>query len=209
MAFSLLSGAQDDGGKGGRERGFLDGQFLIAMPSMQDTNFSRTVIYVCAHSPAGAMGFIINRAQEISFTEVLRHLKLLDEHEIIALPHECREFPILSGGPVETGRGFVLHSDDFSSESSIPVSDDISLTATLDIIRAICDGRGPSRATMLLGYAGWAAGQLEREISSNGWLNCPASEDLIFGTTLEDKYERALASMGVTPAMLSSDAGHA
>jgi putative transcriptional regulator len=209
MAFSLLSGAQDDGGKGGRERGFLDGQFLIAMPSMQDTSFSRTVIYVCAHSPAGAMGFIINRAQEISFTDVLRHLKLLDEEEIIALPHECREFPILSGGPVETGRGFVLHSDDFSSESSIPVSDDISLTATLDIIRAICDGRGPSRATMLLGYAGWGAGQLEREISSNGWLNCPASEDLIFDTALENKYDRALASMGVTPAMLSSDAGHA
>lgn len=195
--------------KEGRERGFLDGQFLIAMPGMQDGNFVRSVVYICAHSTAGAMGFIINRAQQISFTDVLLHLKLCDQADAIMLPMQTRDFPILSGGPVETGRGFVLHSDDFSSESSIPISDDISLTATLDIVRAISEGRGPSRATMLLGYAGWGPGQLETEIASNGWLNCPATEDLIFDRALEDKYERALALLGVTPEMLSSEVGHA
>ncbi|MGN7292023.1 YqgE/AlgH family protein [Rhizobium sp. SAFR-030] len=192
-----------------RERGFLDGQFLIAMPGMQDGNFDRSVVYICAHSAAGAMGFIINRSQSISFTEVLLHLKLVEQPEAIMMDGATRDFPILNGGPVETGRGFVLHSDDFSSESSIPVSDDISLTATLDILRAICEGRGPKRATMLLGYAGWGPGQLESEIGSNGWLNCPACEELIFDRTLEDKYERALASMGVRPEMLSRETGHA
>jgi putative transcriptional regulator len=192
-----------------RERGFLDGQFLIAMPGMQDGNFARSVVYVCAHSDAGAMGFVINRAQEISFTDVLLHLKLMEQSEAIMLPQPTRDIPILAGGPVETGRGFVLHSDDFKSESSIPVSDEISLTATLDIIRAICDGRGPARATMLLGYAGWGPGQLEMEIGANGWLNCPASDDLVFDTALDAKYERALALLGVSPEMLSTEAGHA
>jgi putative transcriptional regulator len=192
-----------------RERGFLDGQFLIAMPGMQDGNFDRSVVYICAHSAAGAMGFIINRSQSISFTEVLLHLKLVEQPQAIMMDGATRDFPILNGGPVETGRGFVLHSDDFSSESSIPVSDDISLTATLDILRAICEGRGPKRATMLLGYAGWGPGQLESEIGSNGWLNCPACEELIFDRTLEDKYDRALASMGVRPEMLSRETGHA
>jgi putative transcriptional regulator len=192
-----------------RERGFLDGQFLIAMPSMGDSNFARTVIYVCAHSSAGAMGFIINRPQSITFTDVLLHLELVAREDAILLPAKTREFPILAGGPVETGRGFVLHSDDFVGESSMPVSDDLSLTATLDVIRAISSGRGPSRATMMLGYAGWGAGQLESEIGNNGWLNCPASEALIFDRTHDDKYERALALMGVSAAMLSSDAGHA
>ncbi|SIP97197.1 putative transcriptional regulator [Rhizobium sp. RU35A] len=201
MALSILTDRQ--------ERGFLDGQFLIAMPGMQDGNFERTVVYVCAHSTAGAMGFIINRPQPISFTEILLHLKLVDQPEAIMLPSQTRDFPILGGGPVETGRGFVLHSDDYSSDSSIPVSDDISLTATLDIVRAIYNGRGPSRATMLLGYAGWGPGQLEAEIAANGWLNCPASEDLIFDTALEGKYDRALALMGVRPELLSREAGHA
>ena len=192
-----------------KERGFLDGQFLIAMPNLKDGNFVRSVVYICAHSPAGAMGFITNRAQPVSFTELLLHLKMVDQSEAIMLPGATRDFPILSGGPVETGRGFVLHSDDYSSESSIPVSDDISLTATLDIVRAIYDGRGPRRATMMLGYAGWGAGQLEAEIGANAWLNCPASEELIFDRSLDAKYDRALALLGVRPEMLSTDAGHA
>jgi len=192
-----------------RERGFLDGQFLIAMPGMGDSNFDRTVIYICAHSAAGAMGFIINRPQAITFTDVLLHLELVEQEDAIRLPRTTREFPILAGGPVESGRGFVLHSDDFVGESSIPVSDEISLTATLDVIRAISHGHGPKRATMMLGYAGWGAGQLEAEIGNNGWLNCPANEALIFDRTLDDKYERALALMGVSAAMLSSEAGHA
>jgi putative transcriptional regulator len=192
-----------------RERGFLDGQFLIAMPGMADSNFARTVIFICAHSDAGAMGFVINRAQNLTFTDVLLHLDMIKSDDAIMLPRAAREFPIQTGGPVESGRGFVLHSDDYLSDSSIPVSDDISMTATLDIVRAISKGGGPKRATMLLGYAGWGAGQLEAEIGNNGWLNCAPSEELIFDRSLDDKYERALALLGVTPAMLSSEAGHA
>lgn len=192
-----------------RERGFLDGQFLIAMPGMFDANFARTVIFICAHSDDGAMGFILNRPQQLTFPDVLLHLDLLDEDEAIRLPQVTRDFQIQAGGPVETGRGFVLHSDDYLSDSSIPVSDDICLTATLDIVRAISRGRGPERGLMMLGYAGWGAGQIENEIGANGWLSCPAQEELIFDTNLDSKYERALALMGVTPAMLSAEAGHA
>ncbi|OCO99860.1 MULTISPECIES: YqgE/AlgH family protein [unclassified Ensifer] len=192
-----------------RERGFLDGQFLIAMPGMFDANFARTVIFICAHSDDGAMGFVLNRPQQLTFPDVLLHLDLLDEEEAIRLPAMTRDFQIQAGGPVETGRGFVLHSDDYLSDSSIPVSDDICLTATLDIVRAISRGEGPVRATMMLGYAGWGPGQLEAEIAQNGWLTCPAREELIFDKALDDKYDRALALMGVSAAMLSMDAGHA
>ena len=201
MAMSVL--------KSKRERGFLDGQFLIAMPGMADANFARTVVYICAHSDDGAMGFVINRAQQLSFSDVLLHLDLVGEDEVIRLSGTTLDFPIRSGGPVESGRGFVLHSDDYLSESSIPVSDDICLTATLDIVRAISRGRGPQRGLMMLGYAGWGAGQIEHEIGANGWLSCPAQEELIFDTNLDSKYERALGLMGITPAMLSTEAGHA
>lgn len=192
-----------------RQRGCFDGQFLIAMPSMTDDNFSRTVIFICAHSEEGAMGFIINRPQALTFPEVLMHLKLIGKDDTHTLPIAMRNFPIRSGGPVENGRGFVLHSDDFHSESSIPVNDEISLTATLDVVKAMARGDGPKRAALMLGYAGWAAGQLEVEMANNTWLNCPASESIIFDRGLDLKYERALALMGVTPAMLSSEAGHA
>jgi putative transcriptional regulator len=195
--------------KNRRERGFFDGQFLIAMPGVSDSNFARTVIYVCAHSDAGAMGFIINRPQELSFTDVLMHLDMIKSDEAILMPPPSGDLSIQAGGPVESGRGFVLHSDDYLCDSSIPVSDDICMTATLDIIRAIAKGEGPKRATMLLGYAGWGAGQLEAEIVSNGWLNCPANDALIFDPNLDDKYERALAGMGISAAMLSTEAGHA
>lgn len=201
MAMSVL--------KERRERGFLDGHFLIAMPGMLDKNFERTVVYICAHSEDGAMGFIINRPQPMSFTDVLLHLQLVEEDDVIRLPENTIDFPIRAGGPVESGRGFVLHSDDYASESSIPVSDEISLTATLDIVRAISRGQGPRRGMLMLGYAGWGAGQLETEIAANGWLTCPASDDLIFDTPVEEKYDRALALMGVTPAMLSMEVGHA
>ncbi|WP_411033135.1 YqgE/AlgH family protein [Shinella sp. BYT-45] len=201
MAMSVL--------KNRRERGFLDGQFLIAMPGMADANFARTVVYICAHSDDGAMGFVINRPQQLSFSDVLLHLDLLGEDEVIRLPGSTLDFPIRCGGPVESGRGFVLHSDDYMSESSIPVSDDICLTATLDIVRAISRGRGPQRGMMMLGYAGWGAGQIEHEIGANGWLTCPAQEELIFDTNLDSKYDRALALMGITPGMLSAEAGHA
>ncbi|MCI9866253.1 YqgE/AlgH family protein [Rhizobium skierniewicense] len=191
------------------ETGFLEGHFLIAMPGLEGGVFERSVVYICAHSSAGAMGFIINRPQQITFTDVLLHLNMLSQTDAIMLPDQTRQFPVLCGGPVEAGRGFVLHSDDYSGDSSIPVSEDISLTSTLDIVRAISSGEGPKKATLLLGYAGWGPGQLENEISSNGWLNCPASEDLIFDRSLNNKYERALGLMGVDPRMLSAEAGHA
>ncbi|MGG7517304.1 YqgE/AlgH family protein [Allorhizobium undicola] len=201
MAFSTL--------KSGRERGFLDGQFLIAMPHMADSRFARSVVYICAHSGEGAMGFIINRAQPVKFADVLLHLEMIDQNDAIMLPTETREFPVQCGGPLEPGRGFVLHSDDYLSSGSIPVSDDICLTSTLDIVRAIFKGSGPRRATMLMGYAGWGPGQLEAEIARNDWLNCPALEDLIFEGALDGKYERTLASLGISCATLSAEVGHA
>jgi putative transcriptional regulator len=190
------------------ERGFLDGQFLIAMPGMTDSNFSRSVVYICAHSADGAMGFVINQPQPLTFVDILLHLKLIADEDAIMLPVEARDFPIQKGGPVESGRGFVLHTDDYLTQSSIPVSEEICLTATVDIIRAISRGRGPSKAALMLGYAGWGAGQLENEIANNGWLSCPADETLIFDRGLEGKYNRALALMGIHPAMLSAEAGH-
>ncbi|OLP58796.1 hypothetical protein BJF93_17650 [Xaviernesmea oryzae] len=192
-----------------RERGMLDGQFLIAMPGMFDSNFVRTVIFICAHSKDGAMGFVLNRPQQLTFSDVLMHLEMIDSDQAIRLPAAARDFQIQTGGPVETGRGFVLHSDDYLSESSIPINEDICLTATLDIVRAISRGQGPSKAMMMLGYVGWGPGQLESEIAANGWLTCPADEDLIFDRALLEKYDRALALMGVAPAMLSPIAGHA
>ncbi len=122
-----------------RERGILDGQFLIAMPGMFDTDFARTVIFVCAHSSDGAMGFVLNRPQQLTFPDVLLHLEIVDQDQAIRLPETTKDFQIQTGGPMETGRGFVLHSDDYLSDSSIPLNDDLCLTATLDIV-------GPSRA---------------------------------------------------------------
>jgi putative transcriptional regulator len=190
------------------ERGFLDGQFLIAMPGMADSNFNRSVVYICAHSSEGAMGFVINQSQHLNFVDILRHLKIVEDEDAILLPDETRDFPIQRGGPVESGRGFVLHSDDYLTQSSIPVSEEICLTATVDIIRAMSRGRGPRKASLLLGYAGWGAGQIESEIANNGWLSCAADESLIFDPCLDNKYERALALMGIHPAMLSMQAGH-
>lgn len=191
-----------------RSRGFLDGHFLIAMPGMVDANFARSVVYICAHSDDGAMGFIINKTQGLTFSEVLTHLQLASTDDEVT-PDISNEIVIQMGGPVEMGRGFVLHSDDYTSRSSIPVSEDVSLTSTVDIVRAIYRGAGPRKAAMMLGYAGWGAGKLEVEIGRNGWLNCPADENLIFDQRLDDKYERALALMGVNPAMLSRQTGHA
>lgn len=191
------------------KRGYLDGQLLLAMPGMLDANFERTVIYVCAHSEDGAMGFILNRAREMSFCDLLVQLNLIERDEVIRLPSSTRDLPVQAGGPVDTGRGFVLHSHDYLADSTIPVSEDLCLTATTDILRAMSGGKGPERATMMLGYASWAPGQLEDEVANNGWLTCPATEDLIFDRNLAGKYDRVLSSMGINPAMLSGVAGHA
>ena len=188
---------------------FLIDQFLIAMPSMLDERFARSVIYVCAHSEEGAMGLIINQAQQLGFPDLLVQLGIVDEAEAIRLPPSARDFVVRHGGPVDRSRGFVLHTDDYVVDSSVPVADDICLTATVDILRAISVGKGPARALMALGYAGWGAGQLEREIGDNGWLTCPANADFLFDADIEGKYDRLLASMGIDPARLSLSAGHA
>lgn len=189
--------------------GFLDDQFLIAMPGMKDDRFSRSVIYICAHSEEGAMGIIINQQQQMRFPDLLVQLGIMDENAAIRLSSPTRDFMIRNGGPVDRSRGFVLHSDDYRVDSSLPVADDICLTATVDILRAISKGRGPRRALMSLGYSGWGAGQLEREIVDNGWLTCPASSELLFDTDIEGKYDRVLASIGIDAARLSHMAGHA
>jgi putative transcriptional regulator len=192
-------------------RGYLDGQMLIAMPAMSDERFTRAVIYVCAHSTEGAMGIIVNQpAQNIKFPDLLVQLEVIPAAERIQLPDRAEDVKVLKGGPVETGRGFVLHSADFFIENStLPIDEGICLTATLDILKAIARGNGPASAILALGYAGWAPGQLEQVIQQNGWLHCAADPDLIFGRDTDMKYERALRKIGIDLGMLSSEAGHA
>ncbi|MEP9348937.1 YqgE/AlgH family protein [Xanthobacter sp. KR7-225] len=190
---------------------FLDGQMLIAMPAMRDEQFARTLIYLCAHSAEGAMGIVVNQpASHIDFAELLVQLDVVPASERILLPKRAEGIMVLRGGPVETGRGFVLHSADYFIENStLPIDDDICLTATLDILKAIAGGRGPKSAVLALGYAGWAPGQLEMEIQANGWLHCAADFDLVFGGSTQSKYDLALRKLGIDPGMLSSEAGHA
>jgi putative transcriptional regulator len=192
-------------------RGYLDGQMLIAMPAMNDDRFSRAVIYVCAHSSEGAMGIIVNQpAGNIKFPDLLVQLEVIPAAERIELPTKAEDVKVLKGGPVETGRGFVLHSADFFIENStLPIDEGICLTATLDILKAIARGNGPHNAILALGYAGWAPGQLESEIHANGWLHCPAMPELIFDADIDGKYDRALALIGIDPSRLASEAGHA
>src|SRR6187397_944395 len=192
-------------------RGYLDGQMLIAMPAMSDERFTRAVIYVCAHSTEGAMGIIVNQpAQNIKFPDLLVQLEVIPAAERIQLPNRAEDVKVLKGGPVETGSGFVLHSADFFIENStLPIDEGVCLTATLDILKAIARGAGPASAILALGYAGWSPGQLESELQHNGWLHCSADPELIFGTDVGAKYDRAMQKIGIRPGMLSSDVGHA
>ena len=192
-------------------RGYLDGQMLIAMPAMSDERFARAVIYVCAHSSEGAMGIVVNQpATNIKFPDLLVQLEVIPAAERIQLPVEAGDVKVLKGGPVETGRGFVLHSADFFIENStLPIDEGICLTATLDILKAIARGNGPSSAILALGYAGWAPGQLEQEIQQNGWLHCAADTELIFGKDTTGKYDKALRKIGIDLSHLSNEAGHA
>jgi len=194
-----------------REHGYLDGQFLVAMPGMLDERFARSVIYLCAHSEEGAMGIVVNQAvPQIRFSDLLVQLDIIPEGPEIRLPRAASRMIVQRGGPVETGRGFVLHSADyFADNSTLPIDENICLTATLDVLKAIASGSGPESAILALGYAGWGAGQLEEEIQANGWLSLKGDANLIFDTDLEGKYARALALIGVDPAMLSGEAGHA
>jgi len=183
---------------------FLEGKLLIAMPGMADERFTQTVIYMCAHSSKGAMGIVINKPiPGLSFAELMKQLQI-ETTPVVG------DLPILYGGPVETGRGFVLHSGDYEgSDSTLPVSEEISLTATLDILRAIAEGRGPRQALFALGYAGWGAGQVETEFQGNGWLHCEADPSLVFATDPNDKWKSALARLGIGPSGLVANTGRA
>jgi putative transcriptional regulator len=203
--------ALQKGTKAGGARGFLDGQMLIASPGMQDERFSRSLIYMCAHSSEGAMGIVVNQpAPHVSFPDLLVKLDVIPAAEKIQLPNSAGDVTVLKGGPVETERGFVLHSADFFIENStLPIDEGVCLTATLDILKAIARGAGPASAILALGYAGWSPGQLENELQQNGWLHCSADPQLIFGTNINAKYELAMQKIGIRPGMLSSDVGHA
>jgi len=210
------SSAQPSAGKSkpqrrAAKRGYLDGQMLVAMPSMGDDRFARAVIYVCAHSSEGAMGIIVNQpAPHISFPDLLVQLEVIPAADLIQLPSSAGDVKVLKGGPVDTRRGFVLHSADFFIENStLPIDEGICLTATLDILKAIARGEGPASAILALGYAGWAPGQLEQEINQNGWLHCTADSELIFGQDTDGKYAKAMKKIGIDLGMLSSEAGHA
>ena len=187
------------------EQTAMNGRILMAMPHMADARFYRSVIYVCFHNPQGAFGLVINKpAEQLTFPLLLQQLSITPEADVPL------EQPILLGGPVEIGRGFVLHSSDYASESAtMRVSDDISLTATVDALKAMTAPQPPRRALFALGYAGWGAGQLEAEIQANGWLHGEADPELIFDFDLASKYERALSQLGVNVANLSATSGSA
>ena len=182
---------------------YLSGHLLMAMPNMQDPRFARTVIYMCAHSAEGAMGLVVNQVLEsLSLPDLLEQLGI----ETAGMDKGTR---IHFGGPVESGRGFVLHSADHVQEATLVVAGDIALTATVDILRAIARGSGPRRSLLALGYAGWGPGQLDTEIKANGWLHVAPDDDLVFGPELDTKWERAIAKLGIDPTMLSGQAGSA
>jgi putative transcriptional regulator len=183
--------------------GFMTGQLLVAMPAMADARFAQSVIYVCAHTPEGAMGLVINRPiVKPSFDELLRQL------EIAPVP-PVRRIRLCAGGPVENGRGFVLHTGDWTGDGSLRVNDTLALTASLDVLKAIAGGGGPREGLLALGYAGWGPGQLDSEIQQNAWLSVPADETLVFDHDHETKWNRALATLHIDPLLLSSAAGHA
>jgi putative transcriptional regulator len=182
----------------------LTGTILIAMPAMGDPRFERSVIYLCAHSSDGAMGLIVNKP-----TEQVNLQKLMNQLDI-NVDADLDEQPAYIGGPVEAGRGFVLHSADYrSAVNTVQVKTGFRMTATLDILEAIGSGNGPSKCLTALGYSGWGAGQLENEIARNAWLTCDATPELVFDTPDSQKWDEAMASLGINPLLLSSQAGHA
>ncbi len=194
---------------------YLDGKILIAMPTMDDPRFAKAIIYMCAHSDDGAMGIIINKpAENMEFSDLLSRLNITDDESSsensIELGQNNADLKVLFGGPVEPSRGFVLHSGEYNNNgNTLAIDANVGLTATLDVLHEIAKGQGPRQSLLALGYAGWSPGQLETELLANGWLHCSADDELLFGSDLEDKYDAALEKIGVSAALLSSQAGHA
>src|SRR5262244_1883530 len=182
---------------------YLTGQLLVAMPQMRDPRFARSVIYMCAHSADGAMGLVVNRrVGSITFNDLLQQLNIGPNKR-----HD--EIRVHFGGPVEQGRGFVLHSSDYTQSGTLRVDDHVALTATLDILKEMAAGGGPRKSLLALGYAGWGPGQLDAEIQANGWLSVSSDEALVFDDDLDNKWERAIHKIGIDFSMLSGEAGHA
>ena len=187
----------------------LEGQFLVAMPDMADERFAESVILIVGHGEEGAMGLVVNHElANLRFADILDELDLGDPDAVIRLPDSIRDRAVMRGGPVEKGRGFVLHSGDYHSGNTYKVIEDIGLTATLDILKAMAFGPAPQAALFALGCCGWSPGQLEDEISANGWLTIPFQRDLLFEVPVERRYDKALASLNITRASLSTEAGH-
>jgi putative transcriptional regulator len=181
----------------------LTNHFLIAMPGLQDPNFSRTVTYVCEHSEQGAMGIVINRPMEIRLSEIL------DQLDIATSDQKALDTLVYLGGPVQPDRGFVLHSSEDRYDSTLSITPEIAVTTSRDVLEAIAHGRGPRRMLFALGYAGWGGGQLEDEMSANAWLSGPADEDIIFGLPAGERWRAAAHLLGVDMNLLSGEAGHA
>jgi putative transcriptional regulator len=182
---------------------YFGNQFLIAMPAMQDPNFLRGVTFVCQHTDEGAMGLVINRASELTLSDVLRQMRMTTEIEDVA------RAPVYIGGPVQPERGFVLHDAGERWDSSFAISEELAITTSRDILQALAEGRGPKRAMIALGYAGWSDGQLEAEMKDNAWLTARADSKLIFDTPLAQRWEAAARSVGIDPFLLSGHVGHA
>lgn len=187
----------------GRESNPLQGQLLIAMPTMPDERFEHSLIYVCAHGPNGAMGLVVNKPiSGVTFPDLLQQL---------GIEERAGQQSILvhNGGPVEPGRGFVLHSNDYQGDATLLIGSQFGLTANIDVLKAIAEGHGPRRSLLALGYAGWGPGQLDAEIQANGWLLAPADDALLFGVDDGEKWLAALRKLRIEPRNLSTEAGHA
>lgn len=181
----------------------LHNQFLLAMPTLQDPNFHRTLTYVCEHSEHGAMGLVVNRPMALTVGEVLQHLDIEPKSTGIA------QQPVHYGGPVEPERGFIVHSPVGHWDGTLVLSESLGVTTSRDILEAMARGEGPEKALVTLGYSGWGAGQLEDEVARNSWLTCPASPDILFDIPAEERLATAAARLGIDLDLLSSDTGHA
>ena len=181
----------------------LTNHFLIAMPGLEDSNFFHTVTYMCEHSDDGAMGIVINRPTDLHLNDIL------DQLDISSSDNPSGEQPIYIGGPVQPDRGFVLHSSDSSWDSTLKVTDNISVTTSRDVLEAIAQGKGPADSLIALGYAGWGGGQLEEELSANAWLNGPADQQIMFKLEPEKRWQAAAKLLGIDLNLLSGDTGHA
>lgn len=183
----------------------LTGTLLVAMPNMADARFAQSVIYVCGHDTNGAMGLVINKPLESHAVH-----DLLEQLNIAPITADLTKEPVYVGGPIEMGRGFVLHSGDFTRDGTLPISGEIYLSATLEILMAIAEGKGPKKSLCVLGYAGWMAGQLEGEIQQNAWIVLPKPDaDLLFDVPASERWKQSFARLGIHPELLSLDTGHA